>query len=155
MSDFTARSLGNLVGVHPRLVELAKEITQVFDCSVLDGLRTEAQQELDVQGHLSETMASKHLIQPDGFGHALDLAPTPQQWDASPPADLTKYQVECIAFLFYVKGYARARGLAVRIGADWNGNNLWQDNSFNDLDHVELADDNEPASPLPPLQGLV
>lgn len=140
MAGFSARSLAHLVGVHPTLVRLLKEITQHFDCSILDGARTVEQQKLNVARGLSKTMDSKHLIQPDGFSHAVDVAPTPQQWDASPPSGLTKYEVECLALLFYAKGYAQAQGIALRIGADWNGNNLWQDNSFNDLDHVELKE---------------
>lgn len=139
MSAFSAKSLANLNGVHPRLIRLMTEITQFFDCTILNGLRTEEQQEQNVANHLSETMNSKHLPQADGLSHAVDAAPTPEQWDDSPPSKLSKYEVECIAFLFYVKGYAKAQGLDVRIGADWNGNNLWQDNSFNDLDHIELT----------------
>ncbi len=139
MSGFSPRSLANLAGVHPRLVQLLTEITEHFDCTILDGVRTLAQQEQNVLKGLSKTLASKHLPQDDGLAHAVDVAPTPQQWDNSPPSHLTKYEVECIAFLFYTKGYAKAQGLDVRIGADWNGNNLWTDNTFNDLDHIELS----------------
>lgn len=138
MAKFSARSRAALHGVHPTLVRILSEVTEFFDCSVLDGLRSPEQQKLNVAAGLSQTMDSKHLPQSDGFAHAVDVAPTPQQWDGSPPAQLTKYEVECLAFLFYVKGYARAQGVDLRIGADWNGNNLWQDNSFNDLDHIEL-----------------
>lgn len=141
MSDFTERSKANLTGVHPTLVKLLTEITQFFDCSIIGGTRTIEEQKIDVAKGLSKTMNSMHIVQADGYGHAVDAAPTPQQWDNSPPSHLSKYEVECIAFLFYVKGYAKAQGIDVRIGADWNGNNLWQDNTFNDFDHIELPID--------------
>ena len=143
MSAFSARSLAALDGVHPTLVQLAKEITEFFDCSVIDGTRTVAQQVENIKKGLSQTMNSLHIVQKDGYGHAIDVAPTPQQWDNSPQSNLTKYEVECIAFLFYFKGYAKAKDIDVRIGADWNGNNLWQDNNFNDLDHIELPLDSK------------
>jgi hypothetical protein len=142
MSAFGARSRANLAGVHPTLVRILSEVTMHFDCTVLGGTRTLEEQKQNVAKGLSRTMASKHLIQEDGWGHAVDVAPNPQRWDNSPDADLTKYEVELIAFLFYVKGYAKAQGVDLRIGADWNGNNLWDSfekaNAFNDLDHIEL-----------------
>ena len=66
-----------LAGVHPRLVsvvELAIKITEQ-DFSVVDGLRTIAEQEEYVRRGTSHTMKSKHLPQPDGYGHATDLIP--------------------------------------------------------------------------------
>lgn len=138
MTDFSVCSLANLQGVHPTLVDLIKEITQFFDCSILGGTRTAEEQTEFLAKGMTQTMNSLHLIQKDGYGHAIDVAPTPQQWDNSPQAKLTKYEVQCIAFLFYAKGYAQAKGIKIRIGADWNGNNLWTDNMFNDLDHIEL-----------------
>lgn len=142
MSAFSQRSLANLHGVHPTLVKLLTEVTMVFDCSVLGGTRTVEEQRQNVAKGLSQTMDSKHLVQPDGYGHAVDVAPTPQQWDGSPSSGLSKYEIECLCFLFFTKGYAKAQGLDIRIGADWNGNNLWdgseKPNAFLDADHIEL-----------------
>lgn len=144
MAAFGARSKAALRGVHPTLVRILTEVTQYFDCTVLDGQRTIQQQQLNVASGLSKTLDSKHLTQDDGFAHAVDVAPTPQQWDSSPPSGLTKYEVECLAFLFYTKGYAQAQGVELRIGADWNGNNIWNGaedgKPFNDLDHIELKE---------------
>ncbi len=72
-----ARSLLNLRGVHPDLVRVIKraiEITTV-DFTVLEGLRTEARQRQLVASGASMTMASRHLKGPDGYGHAVDIAP--------------------------------------------------------------------------------
>jgi len=143
MAPLSKRSLAELIGVHPTLVKELTDFTLFFDITVIDGTRTIEQQKLNVLKKLSQTMNSMHIIQDDGYGHAVDFAPTPQQWENSPPAmvegrHITQYEVECIACLFAFKAWCAARGIKVRIGADWNNNNLWQDNNFNDLDHVEL-----------------
>jgi peptidoglycan LD-endopeptidase CwlK len=66
-----------LTGVHPKLVEVDKlaisRSTQDF--SVHDGVRTAAEQHRMVASGASTTTNSKHLIQPDGYGHATDLVP--------------------------------------------------------------------------------
>jgi peptidoglycan L-alanyl-D-glutamate endopeptidase CwlK len=77
MSGFklSQRSLSKLDGVHPDLVAVVKraiEITDV-DFGVTYGVRTLSEQkELVAQGR-SQTMKSKHLIQGDGYSHAVDL----------------------------------------------------------------------------------
>lgn len=69
------RSLSNLLGVHPDLVSLIKTaiINSPYDFTVIDGLRTlETQKELLANG-ATLTLKSKHLEQPDGYSHAVDL----------------------------------------------------------------------------------
>ena len=72
-----AKSVRELVGVHPRLVEVVKRAIEISaqDFSVHDGLRTPAEQAVYVQRGVSTTLDSKHLRQADGFGHAVDLVP--------------------------------------------------------------------------------
>ena len=48
-----------------------------MDFSVREGVRTPETQKEYVAKGVSKTMASKHLIQPDGYGHAVDLYPSP------------------------------------------------------------------------------
>ena len=74
---FGARSQREMKGVHPSLIKVASkalELTTV-DFSVIDGVRTKIEQERMVQRGRSQTMNSKHLIQKDGHGHALDVVP--------------------------------------------------------------------------------
>lgn len=69
---FSARSRGNLEGVHPDLVavmERALEITPI-DFIVIEGLRTKERQRELVRIGQSWTMNSRHLT-----GHAVDLLP--------------------------------------------------------------------------------
>jgi peptidoglycan LD-endopeptidase CwlK len=72
-----AKSRANLSGVHPKLtsiVELAISYTAV-DFGVHEGVRTLNRQRAYVDAGVSRTLNSKHLVQPDGFGHAVDLVP--------------------------------------------------------------------------------
>jgi peptidoglycan L-alanyl-D-glutamate endopeptidase CwlK len=72
-----ARSRANLRGVHPQLIEVTElAITYtVADFGVHEGVRTIERQRAYVAANVSWTMASKHLVQPDGYGHAVDLVP--------------------------------------------------------------------------------
>lgn len=76
MFSLSQRSKDRLEGVHPALVRCvhkAIELTEV-DFGVLQGIRTIEQQEEYMRRGVTRTMNSKHLVQPDGFGHAVDLA---------------------------------------------------------------------------------
>lgn len=79
MTGFTlgAKSLSHLEGVHPALVRVVKAaiLRTEQDFGVHEGLRSIETQREYVKRGVSKTMASKHLIQPDGFGHAVDLIP--------------------------------------------------------------------------------
>lgn len=71
------KSKANLVGVHPdlvKVVELAITLSEQ-DFTVYEGLRTRAQQQKYVARGVSRTMDSYHMVQPDGWGHAVDLVP--------------------------------------------------------------------------------
>lgn len=71
------RSQAELVGVHPDGVAVVERAIQLTaqDFTVFDGLRTAAEQAEYVRTGVSKTLKSKHLKQPDGFGHAVDLVP--------------------------------------------------------------------------------
>lgn len=63
--------------VHPdlaRIIRRAAEITSV-PFTVLQSDRTLAQQRENVRKGVSKTMKSRHLISPDGFVRAVDIAP--------------------------------------------------------------------------------
>ncbi|EJL21883.1 hypothetical protein [Novosphingobium sp. AP12] len=71
------RSLAQLVGVHPLLVSVAHRAIAISkqDFTVQEGLRSIETQRLYVKRGASKTLASKHLKQADGYGHAMDLVP--------------------------------------------------------------------------------
>jgi peptidoglycan L-alanyl-D-glutamate endopeptidase CwlK len=70
-------SLKNLEGVHPDLVRIVHHAIGITaqDFTVTDGVRTREEQAEYVRTRVSQTMKSKHLIQSDGFSHAVDLVP--------------------------------------------------------------------------------
>ncbi len=117
MSTFqlSQRSLQRLAGVHPDLVAVVKLAIQrtAVDFTVVEGVRTVAQQRENVAKGVSQTMASYHLPQADGFSHAVDLAPLIDKaipwknWQAF--ADLAAVVRECAAEL----------GVPVEWGGDW------------------------------------
>jgi len=74
---FSRRSLAEMKGVRPELIDvvrLALKKTPV-DFMVFDGIRTLSAQKDLVRRRASKTLKSKHLVQPDGYGHAVDLVP--------------------------------------------------------------------------------
>jgi len=118
-----------LMKAHPDLRRLIEKVAETWDLVVLEVARTpERQAELFAQGK-SKTLQSKHLIQADGFAHAVDLAPMPVDWN-----DLSRWS--------YFGGFCVATairlGLPVLWGGDWNRNTQVKDQTFNDLDHLEL-----------------
>lgn len=72
-----SRSRAALESVHPdliRTVHLAIT-TSEQDFAVTCGCRTLAQQKICVANGTSWTLNSKHRVQADGYGHAVDLVP--------------------------------------------------------------------------------
>ena len=72
-----ARSRRMLAGVHPDLVAVVRRAIgyTAQDFAVFEGVRSVETQAAYVARGVSKTMASRHLVQPDGFGHAVDLVP--------------------------------------------------------------------------------
>jgi peptidoglycan L-alanyl-D-glutamate endopeptidase CwlK len=69
------RSRERLAGVHPYLVKVVERAIELtpYDFAVSEGVRdTERQRELVRRGS-SLTLHSKHLVQADGYSHAVDL----------------------------------------------------------------------------------
>ncbi|WP_297802833.1 M15 family metallopeptidase [uncultured Brevundimonas sp.] len=67
----SARSRGNLAGVHPALVAVVERaiVLTDIDFTVIEGRRNAARQKLLVAAGASQTLNSRHLT-----GHAVDVA---------------------------------------------------------------------------------
>lgn len=109
-----AASRAELQGVHPALVRVVERAIQITtqDFGVHDGIRTVEEQRKLVNAGASQTMASKHLRQADGFGHAVDLVPFVNgklrwEWPAIYPIASAMWQA------------ARELGVKVRWGGAW------------------------------------
>ena len=109
------RSMDRLEGVHPDMtavVERAIQLTGV-DFGVTQGVRTLDEQKANVAAGRSQTMASKHLLQDDGFSHAVDVVAyvgSDVSWE------LNMYDNICDAF----KTAAEEVGCSVKWGAAWS-----------------------------------
>lgn len=108
------RSNQELIGVHPSLVTVTRRAIEltVQDFTVFDGLRSEEEQHLLVARGASKTLNSKHLQQPDGWGHAVDLVPWINgraRWELEP----------CLRIAEAVKAAAEEAEVPVRWGGAW------------------------------------
>ena len=117
MSQFqlSQRSLQRLVGVHPDLAAIVKLaiLRTSVDFTVVEGVRTpERQRELVAKG-ASQTQNSLHLKQPDGYGHAVDLAPL--VGGAIPWGRWEEFR----RLADVVKACAAELGVPVEWGGDW------------------------------------
>jgi len=136
---FSKRSLDNLVGVHPDLVRIVHDMMdmQVMDFSVNEGLRTpERQKELFSEGK-SKTLNSKHLKQPDGFGHAVDLYPSPIDMGAvraGNAREISRFGLLAGMML----AAAKHEGIKITWGGDWDRDGETLDHTFYDGPHFQL-----------------
>lgn len=107
-------SLKNLEGVHPDLIWIVNYAIRITeqDFTVTDGVRTIAEQRENIRTGVSQTMKSMHLIQPDGWAHAVDLVPWingKARWEL--PA--------CYKIAEAVRIASQARGRVIRWGGAW------------------------------------
>lgn len=103
------RSMKRLVGVHPRLVALAREAIALspVDFMITEGLRTKERQLALVRAGASRTKRSRHLT-----GHAIDVA---AMVDGQVRWDWPLYPRIAAAF----KAAAARQGTAIVWGGDW------------------------------------
>lgn len=131
---FSKRSLDNLVGVHPHLVELFTKALECipYDITVTEGLRLPSRQaELKRQGK-SLTLNSYHLKQADGWGHAVDIA----VWKPGPKPQITwenKYYEETAQHILKL---AKDLGYQITWGGTWK--------KLYDTPHYQLEPRNKP-----------
>ena len=136
------RSLSRLEGVHPDLVRVVKRAAEIAapinDFTVLEGVRTPARQkELYAQGRTAPgrkvtwTLNSNHFVNPvTGFGHAVDLAPYPIDWD-----NISRFD-RLATIMFAAADKEKVR---IRWGADWDQDGNPRERGETDSPHFELA----------------
>lgn len=142
MPELEALSTERLKGVNPKLVETVKQAAKAspFPIRITEGLRSSARQnQLYAQGRtkpgkiVTWTRNSKHMIQADGTGHAVDLVPLID--GAIPWSDKARFRV----IRDLMMAAAEDVGVNVRWGADWNRDGVpWQRGEY-DGPHFELV----------------
>jgi len=130
MPVFSEESKIKLRQCHPALQLIFNEVIKCFDCKVLCGYRTEAEQNQAVAERKSKTPwpKSKHNSFP---ALAVDVAPCPIDWDDS---------ARFYYFGGFVIGMATRMGFRIRYGGDWDSDTQVKDESFKDLPHFEVVE---------------
>lgn len=128
MPKYSKTSKRRLADCHPRLQELFNEVIKHYDCSILCGRRTKAEQDAAYNSGTSKVKFpnSKHNPLPS---LAVDAAPYPIDWN-----NHERFR----HFAGFVQGVAAAKGIKIRWGGDWDMDNDLYDQSFMDLVHFEV-----------------
>ena len=131
MPQFSISSNDRLQQCHPDLRDLFRTVVTEYDCTVLVGHRSKADQTKAFKGGNSKVQwpDSKHNEMPS---MAVDCAPYPIDWN-------DKYRFA--HFAGYVQGVAERLGIKIRWGGDWDSDFDFKDQMFNDLVHFELRED--------------
>ena len=111
----SGRSLNKLEGVHPTMVDTVKRAIEVssVDFGVIYGVRSLAEQKRLYEAKRSQTMKSKHLVQEDGYSHAVDL----MAYDGNNPSwDIVMYDDIADA----MKAASLKTGAKICWGAAWH-----------------------------------
>ncbi len=156
--NLTARDNQRLQGVHPNLVRVVRRAATLAtadnDFFVIEGVRSKEQMwvnwgrgrtvaELRAAGvptqharpterkvtWLRNPLGSKHAIQTDGFGHAVDVAPLPLDWN-----DLRAFDRVGSLML----RAAQIESVSIRWGADWDRDGRLRERGETDSPHFEL-----------------
>lgn len=129
MAKFSQRSINNMVGLHPKLIEVLTEAIKntPIDFTIVEGVRTtKRQQELYSQGRTTKgnivTYAdgiikkSNHQKKNDNYGHAVDVYPFVN-------GKLYVTEKETITYLKevtnHIKKVAKELKIPMRFGIDW------------------------------------
>lgn len=131
MFSFSQQSLDNLAECDPQLQELFNEVIKYFDCSVICGFRNEKDQHEAFLEGFSETdwPDSKHNSTPS---KAVDVVPY--------YSDRISREKAANHYFFagFVKAVALLKGIKIRCGADWNGDNDTTNQALKDPCHFEV-----------------
>ena len=129
MPQFGKTSLEKLATCHPDLQKLFKEVIKHYDCTIIEGYRSDKDQlKAFNAGNSDIKFGGKHNHSPS---LAVDVAPWPVDW---------KDKEKFYHFSGFVLGIAKSLGIAIRWGGDWNKNNNLKDQTLFDLPHFELAE---------------
>jgi hypothetical protein len=113
-----------------RLVRVARKVVRVFDCSAIEGHRSQVKQDYyfhaDPQLSKVKWPDSLHNCEPS---KAIHLVPYPVNWQ-----DRDRFHF----FAGFVLAVANELGIPIRWGGDWDGDWEVRDNVFDDLAHFEL-----------------
>jgi peptidoglycan L-alanyl-D-glutamate endopeptidase CwlK len=120
MPSFSKKSLEKLSQCHPDLIRLFMEVIKYYDCSILEGHRSEILQNTYYESGKSKVKwpDGRHNTKPS---EAVDVAPYPINWD-----DIEGFK----NFGDLVKKIAEGLSIEIEWGGDWK--------NFKDYPHWQL-----------------
>lgn len=130
MPKFSSISRERLETCDERLQKVFQEVIKYFDCSIIEGHRGQALQDL----YFSQ--GKSKVKWPDGEhnklpSRAVDVMPYPINWK----------DIERVCyFAGYVMATALSMGIKLRWGKDWDGDTDLNDQSFKDGPHYEIME---------------
>jgi len=129
MPSFSDKSISKLGTCDTRLQRVFHEVVRNFDCTILEGHRDKERQNRMVEEGKSQVLwpDGKHNTVPS---MAVDVTPYPVVWDDRERQTL---------FAGFVLATAKAMGVDLRWGGDWDQDTEVRDNSFDDLVHFEIV----------------
>ena len=129
MPQFSEKSMMRLKSCHSDLQKIFLEVIKHYDCTILCGHRTKEEQDdcLEKGTTTKKFPFSKHNQTPS---MALDAMPYPINW---------KDRERLMNFVGFVQGIATMQNIKIRVGADWNGDRNFKNDSFFDGPHFELV----------------
>lgn len=130
MPAFSAKSVERLKTCDERLQRVFAEVVKHRECTVLCGVRTQAEQDQAVKDGVSKTPwpKSKHNATPS---MAADVAPYPVDW---------KDKERFTHFAGFVLGIAASLGVKLRWGGDWAMDGTPLNDRFYDGPHFEIVE---------------
>ena len=116
----------HLEGVHPDLVRVVVRTLEIskYDFGITDGVRTNEEQLANIASGASISKNSKHLIQKDGYSHAIDFM---VYFEGKGTWDIKYYRKVIQAFFTS----------AIELGVQVESGGLWE--SFVDGPHIQLG----------------
>lgn len=129
MARFGANSLERLKTIDKRLRNVLTLAIQIYDFSIIHGVRGEAEQNrlFELGKSKKKYPNSKHNTIPS---KAVDVAPYPIDWN-----DTDRFYV----LAGIMKASAHINMTEIRWGGDWDSDDDLQDEKFRDLGHFELV----------------
>ncbi|HBL77709.1 MAG: peptidase [Bacteroidetes bacterium GWF2_42_66] len=136
MPTFSKISKARLATCHNELQALFSEVIKYYDCTIVCGHRGKDDQERAFIEKKSKVHypASKHNSIPSLAVDAASYEIDSIDWTPRQAIYFTGY-VKGVADQLFDKGIMMHR---IRIGADWDGDNDIDDQTFNDYPHFEL-----------------
>lgn len=136
MPKFSQRSLRQLRTCHESLQMIFEEVIKHYDCTVLEGYRTEERQRALVDAAFSRTMKSAHRTKP---ATGVDVAPYPVSWKQEDLRRFYHFSGFVLATAKQMQRDGRLDGsFELRSGLDWDGDRDFADQTLLDGPHFQM-----------------